>query len=60
MKRLTLLIAVLLMSVSVAHAENNVLWTVESAIPGDASMIGTIQNIRLNECKGFYYIGELV
>ena len=39
MKRLILLIAVFLMSVSVAHAENDILWTVESAVPGDASMI---------------------
>ena len=28
--------------------------------PGTADMIGTIQNVRLNECKGFYYIGEIV
>lgn len=28
--------------------------------PGTADMIGTIQNVRLNECKGFYYIGEVV
>jgi len=48
MKRLTLLVAVLLMSVSVAHAENNVLWTVESAIPGDASMI-TGENLAETE-----------
>ncbi len=26
--------------------------------PGDASMIGTIVNVKLNECKGFYYMGE--
>ena len=26
---------------------------------GTADMIGTIQNVRLNECKGFYYIGEI-
>lgn len=39
MKRLISLIAVLLVSVSVAHAEHNVLWTNESAVPGDASMI---------------------
>jgi tRNA-2-methylthio-N6-dimethylallyladenosine synthase len=29
-------------------------------LPGDASMIGTIQNVCLKECKGFYYIGEAV
>ena len=27
---------------------------------GTPDMIGTIQNVRLNECKGFYYIGEIV
>lgn len=27
---------------------------------GTADMVGTIQNVRLNECKGFYYIGEVV
>ena len=27
---------------------------------GTPDMIGTIQNVRLNECKGFYYIGEVV
>ena len=26
---------------------------------GDESMIGTLVNVHLNECKGFYYIGEL-
>ena len=26
--------------------------------PGDASLIGKIVNVRLTECKGFYYIGE--
>ncbi len=26
--------------------------------PGDASLIGKIVKVRLNECKGFYYIGE--
>lgn len=28
--------------------------------PGDPSMIGTLQRVRLSECKGFYYLGELV
>ena len=28
--------------------------------PGDASLIGTFQNVKLNESKGFYYIGERV
>ncbi len=28
--------------------------------PGDESMIGKIYNVRLNECKGFYYIGEVI
>jgi len=28
--------------------------------PGTPDTIGTIQNVRLNECKGFYYIGEVV
>ena len=27
--------------------------------PGKADMIGTIQNVVLEECKGFYYIGRL-
>ena len=26
--------------------------------PGDESMIGSYVNVRLNECRGFYYIGE--
>ena len=26
---------------------------------GDAALIGKIVNVHLNECKGFYYIGEL-
>ena len=25
--------------------------------PGDASMIGKIVDVKLTECKGFYYIG---
>ena len=29
-------------------------------IPGDASMIGRIFNIRLDRCCGFYYFGEAV
>ena len=28
--------------------------------PGDASMIGKFYQVRLNECRGFYYIGELI
>lgn len=28
--------------------------------PGDESLIGKIVNVKLNECKGFYYIGEMV
>jgi tRNA-2-methylthio-N6-dimethylallyladenosine synthase len=27
--------------------------------PGDASMIGKLVNVKLNCCKGFYFIGEL-
>ena len=27
--------------------------------PGDSSMIGTIRKVRLNEAKGFYYLGEI-
>lgn len=27
---------------------------------GDESMIGKFYNVRLNECKGFYYLGEIV
>jgi tRNA-2-methylthio-N6-dimethylallyladenosine synthase len=28
-------------------------------IPGDASLIGTYQQILLEECKGFYYFGRI-
>lgn len=28
--------------------------------PGDKTMIGSILDVKLLECKGFYYIGELV
>lgn len=28
--------------------------------PGDASMIGKIVSVKLVECKGFYYIGEML
>jgi len=28
--------------------------------PGDESLIGQIVDVKLNECKGFYYLGELV
>lgn len=28
--------------------------------PGDKSLIGTIVNVKLTECKGFYYLGTLV
>ena len=28
--------------------------------PGDESMIGKLYMVRLNECKGFYYLGEVV
>lgn len=28
--------------------------------PGDASMIGSFYNVRLKECMGFYYYGEIV
>jgi tRNA-2-methylthio-N6-dimethylallyladenosine synthase len=28
--------------------------------PGDASLIGKIVNVKLNEAHGFYYIGEMV
>ncbi len=27
--------------------------------PGDSTLIGKLVNVRLYECKGFYYIGEL-
>ena len=27
--------------------------------PGDASLIGSLVNVKLTECHGFYYIGEL-
>ncbi len=29
-------------------------------VPGDETLIGTIQNVKLNEAKGFYYMGEIV
>lgn len=28
--------------------------------PGDVSLIGTIADVKLNECRGFYYLGALV
>lgn len=28
--------------------------------PGDASRIGAIADVKLNECRGFYYLGTLV
>ena len=28
--------------------------------PGDASMIGQLKHVKLEECKGFYYIGRMV
>lgn len=28
-------------------------------LPGTADMIGTIQNVELLECKGFYYLGRV-
>ena len=28
--------------------------------PGNEEMIGNIVKVRLNECKGFYYFGEMV
>ena len=27
---------------------------------GDESLIGSFKNVHLTECKGFYYLGELV
>ena len=27
--------------------------------PGDASLIGSIVNVHLDTCKGFYYLGSL-
>ena len=29
-------------------------------LPGDASLIGTLVNVRLEECRGFYYMGKPV
>ena len=29
-------------------------------LPGTADMIGNIYNVKLKECKGFYYLGEIV
>lgn len=29
-------------------------------VPADESFIGTIQKVKLNEAKGFYYMGEIV
>ena len=28
--------------------------------PGTKDMIGNLYNVKLNECKGFYYLGEVV
>ena len=28
-------------------------------IKGDKGMIGRLADVRLTECKGFYYLGEL-
>ena len=28
--------------------------------PGDASLIGSIVTVKLTECRGFYYFGEMV
>jgi len=29
-------------------------------VQGSAELIGKIVNVRLNEAKGFYYIGEII
>ena len=29
-------------------------------LPGTADMIGNIYQVKLEECKGFYYIGKVV
>lgn len=29
-------------------------------LPGGKDMIGTIQNVELTECKGFYYMGKVI
>ena len=29
-------------------------------LPGSVDLIGSIRNVKLLECKGFYYMGELV
>ena len=29
-------------------------------VPGDAGMIGRIVDVKLNEAKGFYYLGEII
>lgn len=29
-------------------------------LPGGEDMIGTIQNVKLTECKGFYYMGKVI
>jgi tRNA-2-methylthio-N6-dimethylallyladenosine synthase len=28
--------------------------------PGDPSLIGTLQTVKLDECHGFYYMGQIV
>ena len=28
--------------------------------PGTPDMIGNIYNVKLSECKGFYYIGKVI
>jgi len=29
-------------------------------LKGDANLVGTIQQVKLKECRGFYYIGEVI
>ena len=46
------------------HDENMVTGRLSNNLlvhfPGNCELVGTYQNVYLKECKGFYYIGELV
>ena len=43
-------------SLVTARLTNNILVH----FPGDASLIGQIVDVRLDECKGFYYMGTKI
>jgi tRNA-2-methylthio-N6-dimethylallyladenosine synthase len=29
-------------------------------VPGDASLVGKLVDVSLDECRGFYYIGKII